>query len=147
MCSGVVLYSNIFTDKTAIDKLSPGDAVIIFTPDSTSQKSLSKYTLLIVITGTHYDIAKYAIEHDLHVLVTKPAVQLLKHHQELIELAKKHSVVCFVEHHKRFDPVYSDAKAKAVALGECNFFSAWMSQPKSQLETFRAWAGKDSDIR
>ena len=83
----------------------------------------------------------------MHVLVTKPAVQLLKHHQELIELAQKHKVVCFVEHHKRFDPVYSDAKAKAAALGECNFFSAWMSQPKSQLETFRAWAGKDSDIR
>ena len=48
---------------------------------------------------------------------------------------------------RSFDPVYSDAKAKAAALGECNFFSAWMSQPKSQLETFRAWAGKDSDIR
>jgi D-galacturonate reductase len=46
-----------------------------------------------------------------------------------------------------FDPVYSDARARAVALGEFNFFSAWMSQPKSQLETFRAWAGKDSDIR
>ena len=47
----------------------------------------------------------------------------------------------------RFDPVYSDAKARSVTLGEFNFFSAWMSQPKSQLETFRAWAGKDSDIR
>ena len=46
-----------------------------------------------------------------------------------------------------FDPVYSDAKARAKTLGEFNFFSAWMSQPKSQLETFRAWAGKDSDIR
>jgi hypothetical protein len=46
-----------------------------------------------------------------------------------------------------FDPVYSDAKAKAASLGEFNFFNAWMSQPKSQLETFRAWAGKDSDIR
>lgn len=46
-----------------------------------------------------------------------------------------------------FDPVYSDAKARAPSLGEFNFFSAWMSQPKSQLETFRAWAGKDSDIR
>ncbi len=73
--------------------------------------------------------------------------------------------MCFVEHHKRwvinwgsvstseltrstrFDPVYSDARAKAASLGEFNFFSAWMSQPKSQLETFRAWAGKDSDIR
>jgi D-galacturonate reductase len=48
---------------------------------------------------------------------------------------------------QRFDPVYSDAKARAETLGEFNFFSAWMSQPKSQLETFRAWAGKDSDIR
>lgn len=46
-----------------------------------------------------------------------------------------------------FDPAYSDARARAAALGEFNFFNAWMSQPKSQLETFRAWAGKDSDIR
>ena len=87
----------------------------------------------------------------------------------MIEAAKKNNVVCFVEHHKRFvsdalkvwvytecmllidpyrfDPVYSDAKARAASLGEFNYFSAWMSQPKSQLETFRAWAGKDSDIR
>ncbi|EJF66619.1 D-galacturonic acid reductase [Dichomitus squalens] len=115
--------------KEAIDKLSPGDAVIIFTPDS-----------------THYPIALYAIEHGLHVLVTKPAVQLLQHHSELVAAAQKKGVVCFVEHHKRFDPVYSDARARAATLGEFNFFSAWMSQPKSQLETFRAWAGKDSDI-
>jgi len=64
----------------------------------------------------------------------------------LIAAAREHNVVCFVEHHKRFDPVYSDAKARAQTLGEFNFFNAWMSQPKSQLETFRAWAGKDSDI-
>jgi len=106
----------------------------------------------------------YAIERGLHVLVTKPATKLLSHHNELIEAAKKHNVVCWVEHHKRcgnhvtnqgvhthicpsYDPVYSDAKAKVKALGEFNFYNAWMSQPKSQLETFRAWAGKDSDIR
>ncbi|KAH0838445.1 hypothetical protein J3R83DRAFT_6756 [Lanmaoa asiatica] len=116
--------------KQAIDKMSPGDAVVIFTPDN-----------------THYPISLYAIERDIHVLVTKPATQLLPHHNELIEAARKHNVVCFVEHHKRFDPVYSDAKARAQALGEFNFFNAWMSQPKSQLETFKAWAGKDSDIR
>jgi D-galacturonate reductase len=97
--------------------------------------------------GTHYAISLYAIERGIHVLVTKPATQLLSHHNALIAAAKKHNVVCFVEHHKRFDPVYSDAKARAASLGEFNFFSAWMSQPKSQLETFRAWAGKDSDIR
>lgn len=53
------------------------------------------------VVGTHYPISKYAIERGLHVLVTKPAVQLLAHHNDLIELAKKHNVVCFVEHHKR----------------------------------------------
>jgi D-galacturonate reductase len=120
--------------------------------------------------GTHYAIARYAIERDLHVLVTKPATQLLSHHLELIDLSRKHNVVCFVEHHKRcvpfspcheslpyhshgdlvllrYDPVYSDARVRARDLGEFNFFNAWMSQPKSQLETFRAWAGRDSDIR
>ncbi|KAG6845985.1 hypothetical protein H0H87_011033 [Tephrocybe sp. NHM501043] len=91
--------------------------------------------------GTHYPIALYAIERGIHVLVTKPATQLLSHHNDLIAAAKKHNVVCFVEHHKR------DAKARAKSLGEFNYFNAWMSQPKSQLETFRAWAGKDSDIR
>jgi D-galacturonate reductase len=116
--------------KIAIDKLHPGDAVVIFTPDN-----------------THYAIARYAIERRLHVLVTKPATQLLSHHLDLIDLSIKYNVVCFVEHHKRYDPVYSDARARARTLGEFNFFNAWMSQPKSQLETFRAWAGKDSDIR
>jgi len=115
--------------KTAIDHLNKGDAVVIFTPDN-----------------THRDIALYAIERGMHVLVTKPATQSLAHHTDLITAAKKHEVVCFVEHHKRFDPVYSDARARAQKLGEFNFFSAWMSQPKSQLDTFRAWAGKDSDI-
>ncbi|KAF8912831.1 hypothetical protein CPB84DRAFT_1833177 [Gymnopilus junonius] len=115
--------------KKAIDQMKPGEAVIIFTPDS-----------------THFPIALYAIERGLHVLVTKPATQLLSHHNTLIDAARKHNVVCFVEHHKRYDPVYSDAKTKAATLGEFNFFNAWMSQPKSQLETFRAWAGKDSDI-
>ncbi|KAF9535859.1 hypothetical protein CPB83DRAFT_842479 [Crepidotus variabilis] len=115
--------------KQAIDKMKPGEAVIIFTPDT-----------------THYPIAVYAIERGLHVLVTKPATKLLSHHNDLIALAKKHKVCCWVEHHKRFDPVYSDAKARAATLGEFNFFNAWMSQPKSQLTTFKDWAGKESDI-
>lgn len=55
-------------------------------------------------------------------------------------------MLVYIEHHKRFDPAYSDARAKAKNLGEFNYFYSYMSQPKSQLETFKAWAGKDSDI-
>ncbi|KAI9733498.1 MAG: hypothetical protein M1818_007246 [Claussenomyces sp. TS43310] len=115
--------------KTAIDALSPGDAITIFTPDT-----------------THYPIAMYAIERGIHVLITKPAVKTLDHHLRLLAAARRHNVFVYVEHHKRFDPAYCDARAKAQELGDFNYFYSYMSQPKSQLETFKAWAGVDSDI-
>ena len=116
--------------KIAIDALSPGDAITIFTPDP-----------------THHPIALYAIRKGIHVLVTKPAVKTVSDHQELMEEAKKHNVFVYVEHHKRYDPAYADARHRAkTQLGNFNYFYAYMSQPKFQLKTFSAWAGKDSDI-
>lgn len=122
--------------RAAIDALAPGDAVTIFTPDT-----------------THYAIALYAIERGVHVLLTKPAVKTLADHQALLEAAaarnRQHpsqKVFVYVEHHKRFDPAYADARYRAERLGDFNYFYSYMSQPKSQLETFRAWAGVDSDI-
>ncbi|THC96092.1 hypothetical protein EYZ11_004414 [Aspergillus tanneri] len=115
--------------KTAIDALEPGSAITIFTPDP-----------------THFPIALYAIQRKIHVLITKPATQRLADHLTLVDEARKHGVFVFVEHHKRFDPAYSDARAKARSLGDFNYFYSYMSQPKSQLETFKAWAGKESDI-
>ncbi|KAL2260005.1 hypothetical protein VTK26DRAFT_6127 [Humicola hyalothermophila] len=115
--------------KAAIDALKPGDAITIFTPDT-----------------THYPIALYAIERGIHVMITKPAVKLLEHHLALLEAAEKHGVYVYIEHHKRFDPAYWDARARARNLGDFNYFYSYMSQPKSQLETFKAWAGVDSDI-
>lgn len=32
------------------------------------------------------------------------------------------------------------------AMGDFSFINAYMSQPKFQLETFKSWAGKSSDI-
>ncbi|KAK0720433.1 hypothetical protein B0H67DRAFT_486323 [Lasiosphaeris hirsuta] len=115
--------------KTAIDALKPGDAITIFTPDT-----------------THYPIALYAIERGIHVMITKPAVKLLKHHLALLEAADSHGIYVYIEHHKRYDPAYSDARFRAQKLGDFNYFYSYMSQPKSQLETFKAWAGVDSDI-
>ncbi|KAF2159561.1 hypothetical protein M409DRAFT_30036 [Zasmidium cellare ATCC 36951] len=117
--------------KQAIDALSPGDAITIFTPDP-----------------THYPIALYAIRKHIHVMITKPATQLLSHHIHLLQEARTHNVLVYIEHHKRFDPAYADARNRALkgSLGDFNYFYSYMSQPKSQLQTFAAWAGKDSDI-
>ncbi|KAJ3179924.1 hypothetical protein HK101_010000 [Irineochytrium annulatum] len=113
----------------AMTRMKKGDACIIFTPDD-----------------THHAIAREALRRGLHVLVAKPAVKLASQHGELAALARENGLVACVEMHKRFDPIYADARERARALGDFSHFAAYMSQPKSQLETFKAWAGKTSDI-
>jgi D-galacturonate reductase len=115
--------------RSAIDRLEAGDGVIVFTPDD-----------------THYEIACYAIERGCHVLVAKPTVKTVFEHQQLIELADRHEVLVATEFHKRWDPMYRDARAKIRTLGDFSFFQSFMSQPKSQLATFSSWAGRSSDI-
>jgi len=115
---------------TAAGTFGKGDVAIIFTPDD-----------------THYDIAKVCVERGMHVMVTKPIVQTLSHHLDLAKAANAAGALVAVEVHKRLDPFYADARDRArSALGNFSYMYAYMSQPKHQLETFRAWAGKSSDI-
>jgi len=114
---------------TALDSLKPGDLVYIFTPDD-----------------LHFEMMKQAIQRGLHVMVTKPSVKTLEEHLELVSLIEQKKVLVAVEVHKRWDPMYSDAQQKIKGFGDFSYFNSYMSQPKSQLETFRSWAGKSSDI-
>jgi len=68
--------------------MNPGDLVSVFTPDD-----------------SHFEITRLAVQHGLHVLVTKPIVQKLAHHLELLALAQEKNVLVQVEVHKRFDPI------------------------------------------
>ena len=113
----------------ALDTMSSGDMVTIFTPDD-----------------THCRIALAAIERGLHVLVTKPPVKTLDEHRQLVDAARQNGVLVAVEVHKRWDPLYADARDRIQQMGDFSFFTSYMSQPKKQLHTFRHWAGKSSDI-
>uniref|UniRef100_A0A7S1XWL6 Gfo/Idh/MocA-like oxidoreductase N-terminal domain-containing protein n=1 Tax=Phaeomonas parva TaxID=124430 RepID=A0A7S1XWL6_9STRA len=115
--------------KTAVASFQPGDVAIIFTPDD-----------------THFTIAMECVRRGMHVLVTKPAVKTLAEHTELAAAADAAGVLVCVEVHKRFDPIYQDAYDRIQGLGDFSYLYAYMSQPKHQLETFKAWAGKSSDI-
>ena len=127
----------------ALEKFAkPGDVCSVFTPDD-----------------SHFEIILAALERGLHVMATKPMVKTLKEHQLLVQKAKEKGVLLQIEVHKRFDPIYSDARMRIQKLGDFNFFTSYMSQPKFQLETFKvtesfqlltnvlqAWAGLGSDI-
>ncbi len=113
----------------AMDTMKPGDVVTVFTPDD-----------------THFDVVMAAIERKLHVMCTKPIVMKLADHAKIVAAARKAGVLVAIEVHKRWDFVYQDARERIRALGDFGYFVSYMSQPKFQLETFRAWAGKSSDI-
>ncbi len=113
----------------AMDALDAGDVAIVFTPDD-----------------THFEIGKAAIERGLHVLLAKPPVKTLAHHRELVDLAAQKGVLAGVEVHKRWNPIYADAVDEARKHGDFSYFYCYMSQPKTQLETFGRWAGRSSDI-
>ncbi|MFO0921679.1 MAG: Gfo/Idh/MocA family oxidoreductase [Pirellulales bacterium] len=115
--------------RHALSQLKRGDIVTIFTPDD-----------------THFEIAMAAIQQGCHVLIAKPIVKTTQEHLQLIQAAKHHDVLVAMEVHKRWDPIYVDARDRIRDLGKFSFFQSYMSQPKSQLETFRQWAGKSSDI-
>lgn len=70
----------------------------------------------------------------------------LNHHQILHNEALKAGVLVAVEVHKRWDPIYTDAHDRIQNFGPFSYIYSYMSQPKHQLDTFRAWAGKSSDI-
>ncbi len=106
-----------------------GDICSVFTPDD-----------------THFDVCKAALQRGLHVMCTKPVVKTLADHRELYKLAHEKGLLLQIEVHKRFDPIYNDARQRIQQLGEFNHFVSYMSQPKFQLETFKAWAGISSDI-
>jgi len=55
-------------------------------------------------------IAKATLEKGLHLMITKPVVKSLKEHKILNEIAKKNNVLFMVEVHKRWDPIYCDAR-------------------------------------
>jgi len=115
--------------ERAVAAFNPGDCAIIFTPDD-----------------THVSIASACLERGMHVMITKPPAKTLEEHNHIANAALKANRLCVVEVHKRFDPIYVDARDRISSLGDFSFFTSYMSQPKHQLETFKAWAGRSSDI-
>jgi D-galacturonate reductase len=109
--------------ETAINALSPGDAVLVLTRGA-----------------THYALAMYAVRRGLHVLIRLPAVETTKEHRELIDEAKKHNVFVYVEYHRRYDPANMYIRDRArTELGDFNYFYSYMALK-------RPLVGKDLDI-
>lgn len=56
-------------------------------------------------TSSHYEIAKYLLEHNIHLLIEKPIACEVSQAQELIDLAQQNNLVLQVGHIERFNPI------------------------------------------
>ncbi len=58
---------------------------------------------IVVPTSAHYEVAKFFLEADKHVLIEKPMTKTLAEADELVALAKKKKLILQVGHIERFN--------------------------------------------
>ena len=73
---------------------------------SSIQDVFKKAEAVSIVTSTpfHYEVAKQAIEHGVHVFIEKPITRTLDEARHLLELSEKHNVKIQVGHIERFNP-------------------------------------------
>jgi len=63
-------------------------------------------------TSIHYALAKFFLEHDIHVLLEKPIATTLNEANELIAIAHKKKIIFQIGHLERFNPVFIALQSK-----------------------------------
>lgn len=69
---------------------------------------------VVVPTHLHFEVAAYAMEHGIHVLLEKPMASTLAEAQTLLELSHQRGVKLAVGHIERFNPAIIQLKRRLV---------------------------------
>lgn len=107
------MYPNLFEE--VVGKMPAYQLVVVAVPDQ-----------------LHYQVIKFAFEHDQHVLTVKPLVLKYTEAVELEQLAKSRGLFVGVEYHKRFDRrsldarvAYRQGKFGQFRCGEAKLVEPW----------------------
>jgi predicted dehydrogenase len=70
------------------------------------KEMLSEVDIVSIVTDTslHYEITKYCLEKNKHVLLEKPITNTVEQAEKLIEIAKKNSLKLQIGHLERYNP-------------------------------------------
>ena len=86
--------------------------------------------IIATTPNVHYDQARYALEHGLHVLMEKPFVLKTEHVEELAHIAQKKGLLLSVCHPLLYNSLLAQAReqVRGGALGDVLLISAHFSQ-------------------
>ncbi len=116
--------------QKVIGKLPPRQLVIVAVPDT-----------------AHYELIKFALEHDQHVLAVKPLVLTYRDAADIEKIARQRGLFVGVEYHKRFDRRALEAKAKFAQgkFGNFRVGEAKLMEPYSYRHSnFQNWFTKEN---
>jgi predicted dehydrogenase len=124
--------SRTFEDayRRAIEKLPPRQLVIVATPET-----------------SHYEITKFALEHDQHVLAVKPFVLNHYDHADITKVADARRLWVGIEYHKRLDRRALEARGRCRdgQFGQFRCGEAKLIEPYSYRHSnFQNWFTKES---
>ena len=116
--------------RRTIDRLPPRQLVIVATPET-----------------THFEITRYALLHDQHVLAVKPFVMTYRDLDEVMGLARERRLWVGIEYHKRFDRRALEARGRyrEGRFGQLCCGEAKLIEPYSYRHSnFQNWFTKDN---
>jgi predicted dehydrogenase len=79
---------------------------------------LSEFAALVDVatvatpTPNHYEIGKFLLNEDKHLLIEKPITETPEQAEELVKLAKERAVILQVGHVERFNPILSALESR-----------------------------------
>lgn len=88
-------------------------------------------------TYCHFDMAREALSHGLHVLCEKPMVTRLSQLDELSSLAKARGLVLMEAMRPQYDPSLEVVRAALSSLGKLRYASFDFCQYSSRYDSFR----------
>jgi predicted dehydrogenase len=103
---GVMFSAILDTNRETADTISREHKVPVAT---TVEEFAGLIDVATIATPTshHYEIGKFLLDQQKHLLIEKPITETPEQAQELVKLAKERGVVLQVGHVERFNPVLS----------------------------------------
>lgn len=74
--------------------------------------------VLLLNSGSHFDLAKATLAHKKHLFVEKPLGYGRRESEALVKLAKDAGVKTLIAYHKRFDPAFYKVRDVVKGMGE-----------------------------
>src|SRR5436305_316785 len=82
--------------------------------------------VVVVPTEKHFEVASYALDRGIHVLVEKPITSTVEEAEALIQLASRRGAKLAIGHIERFNPAVAEVKRRLMAgeLGQMFYLHA-----------------------